>query len=193
MALCAASHKAKLHQLRIHARGTPTKKPDMIPGAGQASASVQAPNRRRPSSTLTVLVRRLRSGDGAGQSAATDSDAAAAGGLIAALELGYQEAKQGAWMARGFVAAFLDAGGAAEVRATSSRTRCPSHALSRDNLVLQRQQLARAAFGKASSNVEGSGSQELTSERHGVGYLCYFVKMIAFYLRPCLERRQNHA
>jgi len=35
--------------------------------------------------------------------------------VIAALELGYQEAKQGAWMARGFVTAFLDAGGAEEV------------------------------------------------------------------------------
>ncbi len=44
-----------------------------------------------------------------------DSEAAAAGGVIAALELGYQEAKQGAWMARGFVTAFLDAGGAEEV------------------------------------------------------------------------------
>ena len=63
-----------------------------------------------------TLVHRLRRGNGAG-SAIDDSDGAAVGGLIAALELGYQEASQGAWMARGFVAAFLEAGGAAEVRA----------------------------------------------------------------------------
>ena len=61
--------------------------------------------------------------------ASADSDGAAAGGLIAALELGYQEAKQGVWMARGFVAALLDAGGAAEVHAAASPAGARSHAL----------------------------------------------------------------
>ena len=45
-----------------------------------------------------------------------NSTGAVAGGVVAALTLAYQEAKQGPWMARGFVQRFLDCGGAVEVK-----------------------------------------------------------------------------
>lgn len=44
-----------------------------------------------------------------------NSARAVAGGVVAALTLAYQEAKQGPWMARGFVQRFLECGGAKEV------------------------------------------------------------------------------